>query len=92
MIILYLVCHVEEDEEFLLLANRAQLLPLLGRGVDAGGVVGARVQEDYGALGAGGQARLEATMVKESRGTSTSGMLAMSLRAPAKSRPQVAGS
>mmetsp|Transcript_10598 Transcript_10598/g.25143 ORF Transcript_10598/g.25143 Transcript_10598/m.25143 type:complete len:279 (-) Transcript_10598:30-866(-) len=45
-----LVGHVEEDNVVLLLQERADLLPLLDGGVDAGGVVRARVQHEDGAV------------------------------------------
>lgn len=41
-----LVGHIEEGEEFLLLGNIGEGGPLLGGGVDTGGVVGTRVEED----------------------------------------------
>ena len=45
-----LIGHVKVREEVLLLDQGGHLLPLLGAGVHAGGVVGAGVQEDDGAL------------------------------------------
>ena len=48
-----LVRAVEDREELLLLHEGAELRPLLGRGVDASGVVRARVQQEEGALGRG---------------------------------------
>jgi hypothetical protein len=46
-----LVGHVEEGEEVALLDQIGQFGPLFGLGVDAGGIVGAGVQQDDGAFG-----------------------------------------
>lgn len=50
-----LVGAVEEGEEFSRLHDRGDLFPLGLRGVDAGGVVGAGVEEDDAAGGSGGE-------------------------------------
>jgi hypothetical protein len=47
----YLVSHVEEGAQVALVEKVGKLVPLLLAGVDAGGIVGADVQEDEGALG-----------------------------------------
>ena len=46
-----LVGHIEEDEEFFLLANCGELLPLFWKRVDASWVVSASVEDDNGAFG-----------------------------------------
>ena len=42
----YLVSHIEENQEVLLLADGAELLPLLGSWVDTGWVMGTGVEDD----------------------------------------------
>lgn len=49
--LVYLVGHVKEGAEAALVEKVGKLVPLLLAGVDAGGIVGADVQEDEGALG-----------------------------------------
>lgn len=59
-----LVCAVEEREEFAGFAHFGDLFPLVRCWVDAGGVVGAGVKEDDGALRRGVQSREEAVVVE----------------------------
>ena len=47
---MYLIGHVEIDQEVLLLANGAQLLPLGRGGVNTGWVMGTGVKDDTGAI------------------------------------------
>lgn len=47
----YLIGHVKEGAEVALVEKVGKLVPLLLAGIDAGGIVGADVQEDEGALG-----------------------------------------
>lgn len=50
MTFLYLVGHIEEDEELLLLANSGEFLPLLWKRIDTSGVVGASMEDNNGSI------------------------------------------
>lgn len=59
-----LVRRVEKGEQAPLLGHRQHARPLLGGGVDAGGVVRAGVQQEHRALGSGAQIRQHAVVVQ----------------------------